>query len=602
MVSHNQFRIGVVIVNYNSGDLLSLCLISLSNSHAPLDVVIVDNASNDQSLQGLEKILSNPHQLQVVKNPENIGFSRAVNQAMLKIENRYVVLLNPDCTIFPHTFLNLQKAMVTNKKIAVAGAAIFNANGSEQRGCRRNEPTLKRSAITALGLGKKYEGVDLTWQTYPAYPKAVDAVSGAAMMVRRRYFDEIGGIDESYFLHCEDLDICRKFRDIGYLVVFCPDAGVFHSQGASSGVTSRQVEKYKHDGMLIYNKKHSRNAGLEKLLAVLLVKLHYQFVCLKLALKKLPKIGLPGNPVEIEPHADVTAEFNALDIVHNTRPAVIVTGAKSDVGDFLLDLLSRNGYQCYAVSRNQAPTKSGRNVKWLQLEFFSKCATEDFGPVHAWINLAPVWTTRSLGKVFHKFNPGKIVAVSSTSIEGKYDSDNEKEIKVVNKLIEGEKWIAHYAEKFKRDCIIFRPTLVYGGPRNQNVNFLKQVIRIFRVFPLLGDGAGKRQPVHAEDIAAVCEVTLTRPNGTSAKTYNITGGEVLTYRQVLDRIFESMDLKPRYIRIPNGLIKVGIKLIGWIPGLDFVNYKMAERSEQDLLYSSDKAIAELSFNAREFEP
>ena len=75
--------------------------------------------------------------------------------------------------------------MAASKKVAVAGAAIFNNDGSEQRGCRRTEPTLKRSAVTALGLGKKYEGVDLTNTPYPSNPLPVDVVSGAAMMVSR---------------------------------------------------------------------------------------------------------------------------------------------------------------------------------------------------------------------------------------------------------------------------------------------------------------------------------------------------------------------------------------------------------------------------------
>ena len=104
MVDKKRFRIGVVIVNYNSGEFLSLCLRSLINSHAPLDVVVVDNHSHDQSLESIERIISRPHKLKLIRNRVNVGFSKAVNQGMLELRNRYVLMLNPDCTIFPYTF------------------------------------------------------------------------------------------------------------------------------------------------------------------------------------------------------------------------------------------------------------------------------------------------------------------------------------------------------------------------------------------------------------------------------------------------------------------------------------------------------------------
>lgn len=599
MIDKERFRIGVVIVNYNSGEFLSLCLRSLVNSHAPLDVVVVDNDSHDQSLESIERILSGSHKLKLIRNQKNVGFSKAVNQGMLELRNRYVVMLNPDCTIFPHTFLRLQSVMVASKKVAVAGAAIFNNDGSEQRGCRRNEPTLRRSAVTALGLGRKYEGIDLSGTPYPSHPLPVDAVSGAAMMVRRDYFDEIGGMDEDYFLHCEDLDICRRFRDEGYEITFCPDASVFHHQGASSGVTSNEVEKHKHDGMLIYNNKHSDESGLKIGLIYCLVKGHYFFgIVLNWA-----KMAVWSRLQKGDLTPQGYAEFNSLDITHNTRPVVIVTGAKSDVGDYLLKRLSENGFQVFAVSRNEVPDNSPRHhIAWLKLEYFQKCSPEDFGELFAWINLAPVWTTRPLAKVFHKFKPRKIIALSSTSVEGKSESEHQKDIDVVTKLFEGEKWLSHYSEKYEIDCTILRPTLVYGGPRNQNVNFLKQLIKVFRVFPLVGSGDGKRQPIHADDIAITCIRSLKKEIEQKSKIYNITGGDTLTYREMVDQIFETLSIQPRYLRIPLTVVRPVMNVASKVPGLDFLNSEMAERTEQDLVYSITPAVEELQFSPRKFDP
>jgi len=276
-IQEKSIRIGVVIVNYNSGELLGKCVQSLLWSRIPVDIVIVDNDSLDDSLEYVIDITPGIHSLEIIENTENRGFACAVNQGVLALENRFVMMLNPDCTIFPGTLLKLQKVMVSNREIAIAGATVFNEDGSEQRGCRRNEPTLKRSMITALGLGKRYQGIDLTWNPLPKRPEAVDAVSGAAMIVRREYFDQVGGMDEDFFLHCEDLDLCRRMREHGYLVVFCPNVAVFHRQGASGHASTFTVERHKHRGMLIYNRKHrSRNSSmLEKIAVSSLIHSHF---------------------------------------------------------------------------------------------------------------------------------------------------------------------------------------------------------------------------------------------------------------------------------------------------------------------------------------
>ena len=598
MADLNKIRIGVVIVNFNSGNYLSLSLKSLSASTAPLDIVIVDNQSSDQSLAQIEGIVDAPHSLELIRNDHNYGFSRAVNIGIAKLENDFIMMLNPDCTVFPSTLLNLQKALVSSPQAAIAGAVVFNPDGSEQRGCRRNEPTLKRSAVTALGLDNRFEGVNMNLQPFPAEPAHVDAVSGAAMMVRRKLFNDIGGMDEDYFLHCEDLDICRKARDLGHSVLFCPKSAVIHYQGSSSNVTSATVERHKHDGMLIYNKNYTKDGAVVQLLTSMLVRGHYIFGLVVTWFKSLYSKYRGGD----EGGVDALAGFNALQLTRQDRPLVLVTGGKTDVGDHLIRLLDEKGYKCIAISRNEVPVSAAMtDATWLNLEFFLKFDAQDFGDVCAWINLAPVWTTRSLAKVLHKFQPGKIISMSSTSIVGKADSDNEADMETVSKLVEGEKWIQDYSEKFEIDTTILRPTLIYGGPRNQNINFIKKVIRWFRVFPVIGNGSGKRQPVHAEDLAILC-VDVVAHDIKGARSYNAGGGEVLTYREMVDRVFTGMGHKPRFLPVPLALAKKFATLASYLPGLGFLNAEMVQRMQENLVYSNDEVTRDFKFSPRRFEP
>ena len=592
-------NIGVVIVNFNSGSYLQVCLRSLCRTRFPLDIVIVDNNSTDGSTDFYKKLFDKTHNLKLIKNEDNRGFAVAVNQGALALKNRYITLLNPDCLVFPTTLPNLMRALSSNRDAAIAGALVFNEDGSEQRGCRRREPTLKRSMVTSIGLGSRLEGINMSKEPIRGSIQEVDAVSGAAMMVRREHFERIGGMDEGYFLHCEDLDICRKARNSGLKVLFCANAIAIHRQGASTGVSSARVEKHKHAGMIRYNKiHHSKGESRWQLLLVNgLVQGHYLFgriqnLCME-TIRKWPRVkdknhNRGNNPAKTERLTDTR------------HPMVLITGGKSDVGDYLIEQLSESSFKCVAVARSNTPSDNSA-VQWLNLEFFTKVRPEDFGEIDTWINLAPIWTTRTLFKVFGKFNPKKIIALSSTSITGKAESEGKNDQEVVEKLSEGESWVKKFSDVEGRTATIIRPTLIYGGPRNQNINFIQSFVRTLRFFPIIGNGQAKRQPVHAEDVATTCRLLLNSGMKES-KVYTIAGGEVLTYRQMVSRVFEISGIKERILSVPLGVVRIAIQMVNWIPGLRFLDPEMASRMEKDLVHSNSELQSALSVTPRPFQP
>ncbi len=594
-----NLNITVVIVNYNSGGYLKNCLKSLQGSIVGLDIVVVDNNSSDGSLEDIERCVTKPHQINILKNTQNLGFSKAVNQGAQNSEKTYITLINPDCTAFPGTFFKLQQLLDSDKKIGIAGALVFNSDGTEQRGCRRNDPTLKRSLVTVLGMGKKREGIDMTYQKIPSQAVEVDAVSGAAMMIRREYFDQLGGMDEDYFLHCEDLDLCRRMWDSQYKVMFHPAASIFHRQGASALTTSFVVERHKHRGMEIYSKKFPEpdQSVLGKALTVLLIRGHFWFGVIIGGLRSMQRI------IGVKPrNNNQNHGVSALDISHSRNPVILVTGGKSDVGDFLLKHLSTTDYQCFVVSRSKANNDANsKNIHWLSLDYFNKTPIDDFGEIDIWINLAPVWTTRNLATVFHQFKPKKIIALSSTSILGKADSESESDLDVVNRLLSGEKWLENYSKEYNLEAVILRPTLIYGGPRNQNINFIEQLIKIIRIFPLIGDGAARRQPIHAEDVGIAVKLVMGKNLGPFAQ-FTICGGEEVSYRQMVTRIFEKCNIKSRFIPVPLRPVKTVMSMVNKIPGLRFLDPEMAQRMTMDLVYSNKPAKTAFSFLPRKFKP
>ena len=272
--------VSIIIVNYNSGDYLRRCVSSLEKSTIPFELVIVDNASQDNSLDGISDLSDDRFRFQIIGNTENLGFSRAVNIGARHANGEFLFLLNPDSIVRKTTLEHLLAVFQDQPKTGIAGALVQNEDGSEQRGCRRNEPTFIRSVITVLKLNRWFEGVDMVYQPLPKTNQPVDAVSGAAMMVSRACFEEVGGMDEGYFLHCEDLDLCRSVRDSGYQVMFCPDIPVVHRQGASDA-SSFFVERHKHAGMIRYYHKHRPKQGLNLgyPMVIALVHMHFALIC-----------------------------------------------------------------------------------------------------------------------------------------------------------------------------------------------------------------------------------------------------------------------------------------------------------------------------------
>ena len=267
--------ISVIIVNYNSGGYLKRCVESVRSSNRSFQLILVDNASSDDSLKRVKESFSDEDTI-IIENEHNVGFATAVNIGFRQSKGDHILLLNPDCVVKKDTLDQLSTALSELPKTGIVGALVRNEDGSEQRGCRRNEPTFKRSVVTTLKLGRWFEGVDLVHKPLPESPQAVDAVSGAAMMIKRVCFESSGGMDEHFFLHCEDLDICRSVRNLGYRVMFCPQIEVIHRQGASDA-PSFFVERHKHQGMVYYHQKHKskRRFDWSYPLIVTLVTLHF---------------------------------------------------------------------------------------------------------------------------------------------------------------------------------------------------------------------------------------------------------------------------------------------------------------------------------------
>jgi nucleoside-diphosphate-sugar epimerase len=287
-----------------------------------------------------------------------------------------------------------------------------------------------------------------------------------------------------------------------------------------------------------------------------------------------------------------------------------VLGATSLVGKALIPVLTEANAEVIAFSREPKDTitESGLegNVAWCQLKqpfddvSQYKSQTSHQQQIKEWICLAPIWVLSDYFDWMKSLGVKRIVALSSTSRFTKADSENTSETAIVKKLIEGEENLIQWATEHEVEWIILRPTLIYGDGKDKNVSEIVRFIRRFGFFPTFGTGQGYRQPIHVKDVAMACYQALNQ-RSVSNQAYNISGGEKLTYREMVNRIFNALGKKPRVVTLPLPLLKFGLAAIKLIPKYRGLTPGMITRMNQDMVFEHAAATRDFGFSPRPFE-
>ena len=261
-------KFSVVTVNYRSWPYTLRCIDSLyGTGYEDFEVVVVDN---DQ-----EPPPEIPHPVRLIRNPENVGFARACNQGMSVSGGEYVMFMNPDTLVEDGFFESLQKFLDENPRTGMVGPRIVGAGGNLQLTARKELSFLSGFLGRTSLLTRLFPKNPLVKRLFPAAekltgPTVVDWISGTCMTVRRRTLEEIGPMDERFFMYFEDADLCRRAREAGWFVYYLPQVEVFHHSGASSRNRPRAIWDL-HKSAFLYHRKHGPHGplGLYSLLTLL---------------------------------------------------------------------------------------------------------------------------------------------------------------------------------------------------------------------------------------------------------------------------------------------------------------------------------------------
>lgn len=195
----------------------------------------------------------------------------------------------------------------------------------------------------------------------------------------------------------------------------------------------------------------------------------------------------------------------------------------------------------------------------------------------------------------------RIIAFGTTSRYSKAASHDVAEREFVGGIANAETEIARLCAQHGIEWTLFRPTLIYGCGLDRNVSLIARLIQRFHCFPLFGGARGKRQPVHADDLAQACIDALDNP-ATYGKAYNLSGGEVLTYREMVERIFDVLG-KPRlFVPVPLIFFRFAMWAIARIPRYRDFSPEMARRMNEDLVFDHSEAARDFGYAPRPFRP
>jgi N-acetylglucosaminyl-diphospho-decaprenol L-rhamnosyltransferase len=251
-------QIAAVVINYKSRDALAECLEALATGPEEIERVVVDNDSRDGSAEMLAARFPG---VRLIANSENLGYSKAVNQGIAATRARFVLLMNPDCVVRPGAVRALADHLLAHPRTGIAGPQLRGRDGEIELSGRSFPTPItflfnRYSLLTRLFPRNPWSRRYLLSDWDRTTEREVDWLSGSCLMARREAIDQVGGMDEQFFMFNEDVDWCRRMKLAGWAVAYVPSAVAVHEIGASKRRVAARVIWGRHVGMIHYFRKH----------------------------------------------------------------------------------------------------------------------------------------------------------------------------------------------------------------------------------------------------------------------------------------------------------------------------------------------------------
>lgn len=264
----SQIDISIIIVTWNSENWIKRCLDSIlaTSGDLKMEIIVVDNFSKDKTQEILKPYGS---QIKLIQNSSNLGYAKGCNQGLKIAQGNYILLLNPDTEITENSLKKMRDFMEKNPEAGALGPQLLDFEGQIQPSCRRF-PNYKLLLWELSGLSRLFPKSKIfgAWKMGDFDFKStreVEQPMGSALLIRKKVIDQIGLMDERFFLFYNDVDFCYRIKQAGWKIYFYPEAKIFHSKGASTGQVKIKKIIQSHRGHFFYLKKY-HSSGLKAIL------------------------------------------------------------------------------------------------------------------------------------------------------------------------------------------------------------------------------------------------------------------------------------------------------------------------------------------------
>ena len=603
----------------------------------PIELFVVDNGSVDDSVRQLERACAAEPRLRIIENGANLGFARANNIALERAAGDFLLLLNPDCIVKEDTLERMVEVLRKDPKAGMTGCLIRNPDGSEQAGCRRALPTPWNSLVRVLrldrwfGRRRRLSQVDLLHNPLPAEPIYVDAISGAFMMVRRAALDQVGVMDDHYFLHCEDLDWCKVFQDAGWKILFVPNVEIVHHKGACSASRPVFVLWHKHRGMVRFYRKFlsRRYSAPFNLFVILGIWARFAVLAPVETIRQLLQRPSPSSVLESRSRRELYPVPEQPLLPRMRGQTVLVTGGTGFIGRRLVVELLRQGVDVRVLTRSSEREEgswAGGEVRFVPGDLERPASLVDVCEgVETLFHLASCahvldavandggrhrrvteQGTHALLRAAERSGVRCFVFVSSVKAMGegderRLDESNEPvpETPYGKAKLRAEREVTESGRRSGMRTTVLRLPLVYGPGNKGNFPRMIEAIRTAR-FPPLPEVHNRRSMVHVDDTvqAMLLAAVNERADG---QVYIVTDGRVYSTREIYAMIAANLAKRmPRWsvplwgiksaARVGDVLVRVGVSAP--------LNTSVVCKLLGSAWYSADRIRNELGFQPR----
>jgi len=583
----------IVIVTYHTGPILFACVKSALKQEHLAELIVVNNGNPPDTLARLQQMALTELRLSIITGHGNVGFSKGCNLGVKHATGDFIQLVNPDCLLPPAALTNMINALETFPGAMLAGGWLQNPDGSEEPACRRPLLTPKTGFLQIFGAPADPRPM-------PSETHEVPAISGAFMCIRKADYQKLFGLDEGYFLHVEDLDLCIRVHKFGGKILCVPSVQVTHMRSTSGETTSSVIEWHKARGFMRYFHKHFR----EKFPLGTLVFVNLAII-LRFAIKStILNIRASLRGKQLMHHTVASKRLMILASGYYELPetrelsgkTVLVTSATGQVGLCVIRRLLAAGASILGQTNHDPVPFHHERLRWLKGALSDAHTLEGYC-VDAVVHCGQLWDLPPALTMLHEAEAKRVIAFGSTSVFAKALSRNWHEKEIVDRLNAAELAIAQTCGEKKMDWTILRPTIIYGVGLDLSITSVAKFIARIPYFMIYPPAFGRRQPVHADDLG-MAVLQCIGSEKSYGKSYNLSGGEIVTFREIIERLFGLCRRKTKIVETT--MMPFLLDIAGRILRKKHINGEMARRMNDDLVFFHDEAKKDFGFTPRPF--